>query len=118
MVRSTVEPPQIWLRRKDGNILTFRVRWNIHTVRIEDMEGSHIEYEYEEREIKHTLPDNITTVTAFKTYMRDKSTELLEQAKQVLVEEKPKQWQLRKLAETETLQTKVLTLESLREAIA
>ena len=118
MVRSTIKPIQTWLRRKDGNILTLRVRWNIHTVEVEDMEGTHTEYEYEEREIQHRLPDDITTITAFKKYMKGKTPELLEQAKQVLVEEKPKQWQLRKLAETKTLQAEALPLKKLREAIA
>ena len=119
MVRSTVKPQQIWLRRKDGNILTLRVRWNIHTAEVEDMEGeTHTEYEYEEREIRHTLPDDITTVTAFKRYMKDKAPELLAQAKAVVVEEKPKLWELQKLSEIKILQTETLSLEVLREAIA
>jgi len=119
MVRSTVKPQQIWLRRKDGNILTLRVRWNIHTAEVEDMEGeTHTEYEYEEREIRHTLPDDITTVTAFKRYMKDKAPELLAQAKQIVVEEKPKLWELKKLAEVKILQTEALPLERLREALA
>jgi len=118
VVRSTVKPQQIWLRRKDGNILTLRVRWNIHTAEVEDMEGeTHTEYEYEEREIRHTLPDDITTVTAFKRYMKDKAPELLAQAKQIVVEEKPKLWELKKLAEIKTLQTEALPLERLREAL-
>ena len=119
VVRSTVKPQQIWLRRKDGNILTLRVRWNIHTAEVEDMEGeTHTEYEYEEREIRHTLPDDITTVTAFKRYMKDKVPELLAQAKAVVVEEKPKLWELQKLSEIKILQTETLSLEVLREAIA
>ena len=118
MVRSTVKPQQIWLRRKDGNILTLRVRWNIHTAEVEDMEGTHTEYEYEEREIRHTLPDDITTVTAFKRYMKDKAPELLAQAKQIVVEEKPKLWQLRKLAEKQASPIKTLSLENLRKAMA
>ena len=119
MVRSTVKPQPIWLRRKDGNTLTLRVRWNIHTAEVEDMEGeTHTEYEYEEREITHTLPDDITTVTAFKKHMKGKAPELLAQAKQIVVEEKPKRWQLRKLAEVKILQTETLSLEVLREAIA
>jgi hypothetical protein len=103
MVRSTIKPNTLWLRRIDGNILTLRVRWDIHTVEVEDMEGKHTEYEYDEREIKYTLPEDITTVTAFKEYMMDKAPELLVQAKQVVVKEKPKHWQLRKLAEVEEL---------------
>jgi len=119
VVRSTVKPQQIWLRRKDGNILTLRVRWNIHTAEVEDMEGeTHTEYEYEEREIRHTLPDDITTVTAFKRYMKDKAPELLAQAKQIVVEEKPKLWQLRKLAEKQASPIKTLSLENLRKAMA
>ena len=118
MVRSTVKPQPIWLRRKDGNIFTLRVRWNIRTVEVDDMEGTHTEYEYEEREIKHTLPDDITTVTAFKRYMEDKAPELLAQAKQIVVEEKPKLWELKKLAEVKILQTEALPLERLREALA
>ena len=118
MVRSTVKPQPIWLRRKDGNILTLRVRWNIHTIEVEDMEGTHTEYEYEEREIRHTLPDDITTITAFKRYMKDKAPELLAQAKQIVVEEKPKLWELKKLAEVKILQTEALPLERLREALA
>ena len=118
MVRSTVKPQQIWLRRKDGNILTLRVRWNIHTAGVEDMEGeTHTEYEYEEREITHILPDDITTVTAFKKYMKEKAPEFLAQAKQIVVEEKPKLWELKKLAEVKTLQTEALPLERLREAL-
>ena len=119
MVRSTVKPQQIWLRRKDGDTLTPRIRWNVHTIEVEDMDGeTHTEYEYEEREIRHTLPDDITTVTALKRYMKDKALELLVQAKQIVVEEKPKRWQLRKLAEVKILQTETLSLEVLREAIA
>ena len=118
MVRSTVKPQQIWLRRKDGNILTLRVRWNIRTAEVDDMEGTHTEYEYEEREIRHTLPDDITTVTAFKRYMKDKAPELLAQAKQIVVEEKPKLWQLRKLAEKQASPIKTLSLENLRKAMA
>ena len=118
MVRSTVKPQPIWLRRKDGNTLTLRVRWNIHTVEVEDMEGTHTEYEYEEREIRHTLPNDITTVTAFKKYMEGKAHELLVQAKAVVVEEKPKLWELQKLSEIKILQTETLSLEVLREAIA
>ena len=118
MVRSTIKPSQIWLRRKDGNILTFRVRWNTHTVEVEDMEGSHIEYEYEEREIKHALPDDITTVVAFRKYIKSKVSELLKQAKQMVVKEQPKQWVLKKLSETKILRNETLTLESLRETIA
>ena len=119
MVRSTVKPQPIWLRRKDGNILTLRIRWNIHIAEVEDMEGeTHTEYEYEEREIRHALPDDITIITAFKRYMKDKAPELLEQAKQIVVEEKSKRWQLKKLAEVKTLQTEALPLERLREALA
>ena len=117
MVRSTIKPSQIWLRRKDGNVLTLRVRWNIHAVEVEDMAGIHTEYEYEEREIKCSLPDNITTITAFKKFIRDKSPEILKQAKQVVVKEKPKLWELKRLAEAETLQTETLPLERLRKAI-
>ena len=118
MVRSTVKPQPIWLRRKDGNILTLRIRWNIHTIEVEDIEGeTHTEYEYEEREITHTLPNDITTITAFKKYMKEKAPELLVQAKRIVVEEKPKLWQLKKLAETETLLAETLPLEKLREAM-
>ena len=118
MVRSTVKPQQIWLRRKDGNTLTLRVRWNIRTVEVEDMDGeTHTEYEYEEREITHTLPNDITTITAFKKYMKEKAPELLAQAKQIVVEEKPKRWELRKLAEIKILQTETLSLEVLRGAM-
>ena len=42
---------------------------------------------------------------------------VLAQGEQIVVEEKPKRWELKKLAEVKTLQTEALPLERLREAL-
>jgi hypothetical protein len=118
MARSTVKPQQIWVRRKDDNILTLRIRWNIHTEEVEDMDGEkHTEYEYEECEIKHTLPDTVNTVSEFKDYMKEHRQELVNAAKVVRVEDKPKLWEIKKAQEARQVTQEALSLQEIRESM-
>ena len=85
MVKSTVKPEPIWVRRKDGLLLTLRARWNIETVEVEDMDGkSHTEYEYDEAEITHTVPNGITLDT-ISAYMKKQSKILIKETESMQV---------------------------------
>ncbi|MFA5401504.1 MAG: hypothetical protein WC359_13725 [Dehalococcoidia bacterium] len=63
-----VSPDTIWLRKteltEDGLFLILRVRSNIRQITVEDADGgSHIEYEYDENEVRYPVPDGVYTVT-------------------------------------------------------
>jgi len=75
-VRSTINPSTMWLRKIEkigvGLQIVLRVRWNVHTVKVNDMDGeSHQEYEYDEREIFHNLPRGIDTSVKLAQYIKD-----------------------------------------------
>ena len=81
MVKSTVKPEPIWLRRKDGLLLTLRARWNIKEVQVEDTaDEAHTEFEYDEQEITHAVPNDITPDT-LSTYIKAQTPKLIEEAK-------------------------------------
>jgi len=67
MTKSTVNPEPIWLKKteltNDSLFLVLRVRSNIKQVTVEDMDGkSHIEFEYDEAEIRYPVPEGVTSV--------------------------------------------------------
>jgi len=67
MTRSMISPDTIWVRKTEftdiGLLLVLRVRSNIKQVTVEDMDGrSHIEFEYDEMEVRYPVPDKVTTV--------------------------------------------------------
>lgn len=86
MVRSTVKPETIWLRKIEespkGLQAVLRVRWDVHTIEVEAMDGeAHTEYEYEEQEITETLPDTINSASALNQYFLKNTATLVERAK-------------------------------------
>ncbi len=81
MIRSTISPDIIWLRKTeltdDGLFLILRVRSNIKQVTVEDMEGAtHTEFEYDEEEIRYQVPDTVTSVAGIKTLLSDKEANI------------------------------------------
>jgi len=83
MTRSAVQPETIWVRKKeltdDGLFLILKVRSNIHQVTVEDMDGeSHIEYKYDEEEIRYQVPDGITTSAEIKSLLGTEEDNLVQ----------------------------------------
>lgn len=86
LTRSTINPQPIWVRKIDRNSgkleSVLRVRWNIHTVEIDDMDGSkHTEYEYDECEIRNVLPPEVSSKEDFLTYIKANKAAILSKAK-------------------------------------
>jgi hypothetical protein len=97
LTRSTINPKSIWVRRIDksssGLTATLRVRWNVHTVEISDMnDDPRTEYEYDEEEITYTLPMDVDSSEKLASWIKTNKTKLVNQAKvnqQVISFEKP-----------------------------
>jgi len=59
-VRSTIQPKVFWLRKMELDegklIFWLRIRWNITTIEVDDMDGEkRSEFEYEEEEVRLSL---------------------------------------------------------------
>lgn len=84
MVRSTTEPELVFLDKiefsEGSQVLSLRMRWNVHEIEVEDKEGTHQEYEYDEQVIKHKLPAYIKSIAEIRNYIEVAKEELLEEA--------------------------------------
>jgi hypothetical protein len=84
---SAIKQDPIWIRDKDGLNLKLRIRWNEKQTTKTEMDGkSRIEYEYDEEEILHTVPDGIK-LEDFNLYLKEKISELLSEAKAKVADE-------------------------------
>lgn len=98
MPRSMVEPETVWLRKieesSEGLTAILRIRWDVHTVEVEDMDGEgHSEYEYEEQEITEKLPSSVDSKKALADYISKNKDKLLDTARkeaEKVVEKKTK----------------------------
>jgi len=86
LTRSTINPKSIWVRRIDktsnGLVAIFRVRWNVHTVEVVDIEDElHTEYEYDEEELNCVLPSDVESYGSLGDYFKTNKTKLVTQAK-------------------------------------
>jgi len=85
MTRSMISPDTIWVRKTEltdiGLLLVLRVRSNIKQVTVEDMEGrSHIEFEYDETEVRYPVPDEVTTISALKDLVSREAANITQKA--------------------------------------
>ncbi len=81
MTRSMISPDTIWLRKTDltddGLFLILRVRSNIQQVIVEGADGgSHIEYEYDENEVRYLVPDGVYTVTDLQNLIAEEAANI------------------------------------------
>lgn len=87
LTRSTINPKSIWVRRidksSDGLTAILRVRWNVHTVEVADMDGEnpHTEYEYDEEELTCNLPIDVDSSEKLASHIKTNKTKLVNQAK-------------------------------------
>ena len=87
MVRSAIEPNWYFLKeieqKDDGIEFVLRLRWNVHPVTIEDLEGgTHTEYEYDEQILKHQ-PSQTISIDEVTSYIESCKEELLAEAQNV-----------------------------------
>lgn len=88
MVRSAVKPDVIWLRDAVNNntSLKLRVRWNIKQLEIPDeKDGVRIEYEYDEVEINHQLPESINSIETMTDYLKVNADKIIADAKNIVL---------------------------------
>ena len=85
MTRSMISPDTIWIRKTEltdvGMFLVLRVRSNIKQVTVEDMEGkSHIEFEYDETEVRYPVPDGVTSILDLQNLISTEAVNITKKA--------------------------------------
>jgi len=84
--RSAVEPNWYFLKqiKRDG-ALVLRIRWDVHQVSVEDMDGkTHLEYEYNEEIINH-IPIQSIASDEVTSYIEAHQSELLAEAQNTAI---------------------------------
>ena len=85
VARSAVKPAWYFLNKVEFDqgklVLVLRIRWNVHQVTVEDLNGEkHIEYEYNEQILRHTV-DQAISYDEVTSYIESCKDELLAEAK-------------------------------------
>jgi hypothetical protein len=84
---SAIRQDPIWIKDKSELNLKMRIRWNEKEIIRTDMgDKTRIEYEYDEEEIIHEVPEDIK-LEEFSLYLKDKVPDLLAEAKAKVIPE-------------------------------
>ncbi len=86
LTRSTINPKSIWVKRidkvSDGLVAIVRVRWNVHTVEVMDMDDeTRTEYEYDEEELTYPLSLDTDSLNKLVLHFKNNKTKIVNQVK-------------------------------------
>ena len=75
-VYSSVKPDILWVHKIESGKLIVRVRSNIKEIQVEDEDGTHTEYQYDETEIAHPLNPATMALDDIKALVVAKTAEI------------------------------------------